>query len=165
MKRALTLFAILAALTLAFGACKKKGEEKKKGDDAMEPMKDSMDAMDMAAMDMDAMDMAAMDMDAMDMDAMGMDAMADGGGDTKLGIAECDEYMKIYKCYLGKLPAAAKGPAEGAYKKMIAAWKKGIDAAMGAAASKAAIAKGCKMAVDSFKKAMKANPMAKDCIK
>jgi len=164
MKRAVTLFALIAALSMVFVGCKKKKDDKAKGtDNTMEAMDDAMEAMDMDAMD-DAMDMAAMDMEAMDMDAMDMGAMAAEGGDTT-GIAECDAYMKIYKCYLGKLPAAAKGPAESAYKKTIEAWKKGIAAAMGTGAAKKAIADGCKKAVEAFKKAMKANPMAKDCLK
>jgi hypothetical protein len=159
----MTLFAVIAAMSMVFAGCKKKKGEEDKGTGGMEAMSEAMDAMEMDA-PMDAMEMDA-PMDAMEMDApMGEMGGGDEGGDT-LGIKECDEYIKIYKCYLGKLPAAAKGPAEAAYKKMVGAWKKGIDAAMGSEASKKAIAKGCKTAVESFKKAMKNNPTAKDCIK
>ena len=65
----------------------------------------------------------------------------------------------------GKLPAAAKGPAEAAYGKMVEAWKKSLEAAMDAGPAKDAIAKGCAQALDAWKKAMAQNPMAKDCIK
>jgi hypothetical protein len=145
MKRAVTLFAVIAALGLVFAGCKKKPAEKKAGDDTMEPA--AMD--DMGEPDKMAADMMAADMMAADM----------GGGDAKIGVAECDEYLKVYKCYLGKLPAAAQPQAKAAFAKTVEAWKKALSGP-----AKATVGKGCKMALDAWKKAMAKNPMIKGCL-
>jgi hypothetical protein len=169
MKRALTFVALIAAMSLAFTACKKKDEEKKGDtkeamDDSMEAMDGDMDAMDMDAMDDmgdmgEAMDMAeAMDMDAMDDmgEAMG-DAMDAAAGDT--GVAECDAFLKQYKCVVSKMPAG-KEAAEQAMKTMTDAWKQ----AAANPQAKAALADTCKKAAEAQKQAWAAAPYAKDCL-
>ena len=144
MKRAVTLFAVIAALGLVFAGCKKKPAEKK-GDDKMAP----------AAMD----EMMAPDKD--DMMAPDKDDMAAGGDDLgTVGIKECDEYLKLFKCYIGKMPAAQQGPTKAAFKKTVEAWKK-----MASGPAKASVAKGCKMAKDAWAKAVSKNPTFKDCFK
>lgn len=153
MKRAVTLFAVIAALGLVFTGCKKKPAEKK-GDDKMAPA--TMDDMMEPAMD----EMMAPDKDMMEpaMDTM----MAAAGGDDlgNVGIKECDEYLKLFKCYIGKMPAAQQGPTKAAFKKTVEAWKK-----MASGPAKASVAKGCKMAKDAWAKAVSKNPTFKDCFK
>ena len=152
MKRAVTLFAVIAALGLVFAGCKKKPAEKKDGDDKM--MAAAMDEMMAPAMD----EMMAPDKDMM---APAMDMMAAGGGDLgTIGIKECDEYLKLFKCYIGKMPAAQQGPTKAAFKKTVEAWKK-----MASGPAKASVAKGCKMAKDAWSKAVSKNPTFKDCFK
>ncbi len=156
MKRAVTLFAVIAALGLVFAGCKKKPAEKSGGDDqGMPAAMDSMDKMEPA---MDAMDKMEPAMDAMDKMEPAMDAM--GGGDVSLGIKECDGYIKIMKCYLSKLPAAARGPAKSAFDKSIEAWKK-----MASGPAKASLGKTCKMAEDTLRKTAGKVPTYKDCFK
>ena len=151
MKRAVTLFAVIAALGLVFAGCKKKPAEKK-GDDQMAPA--AMD--EMMAADMD--EMMAPDKGMME---PSMDMMAAGGGDFgTVGIKECDEYLKLFKCYIGKMPAAQQGPTKAAFKKTVEAWKK-----MASGPAKASVAKGCKMAKDAWSKAVSKNPTFKDCFK
>ena len=147
MKRAVTLFAVIAALGLVFAGCKKKPAEKK-GDDTMAP----------AAMD-DMMEPATDDMMEPAMD-MAMDAMAGGEDFGKIGVPECDEYLKVFKCYLGKMPAAAQGPTKAAFAKTVAAYKK-----MASGPAKASLGKSCKMAMDAWSKAVSKMPQYKDCFK
>ena len=87
-----------------------------------------------------------------------MDAMA--GGDTKIGIPECDAYFKAMTCYLSKLPAASQGPAKAAFDKSVAAWKK-----MASGPAKASLAKTCKMTMDAWKKGVSKVPQYADCLK
>jgi hypothetical protein len=155
MKRAVTLFAVIAVLGLGFTGCKKKPAEKK-ADDTTAPA--AMD--DMMEPDMDAMDKMEPAMDAMDMGAMDMDAMAGGDDFGKIGVAECDAYLKVFKCYIGKMPAAAQGPTKAAFKKTVDAYKK-----MAAGPGKASLGKSCKMAMDAWSKAVSKMPQYKDCFK
>ena len=147
MKRAMILFAVVAALGLVFAGCKKKPAEKKDGADDM--MAAAMDDMD------DMMEPAKDDMMEPD-----MDAMADSGDFGTIGIAECDEYLKVFKCYLGKMPAAAQGPTKAAFAKTVDAWKK-----MASGPAKASLGKSCKMAKDAWSKAVSSMPQYKDCFK
>lgn len=151
MKRAVTLIAVIAVLGLVFAGCKKKPAEKTDGDDNM--MAAAMD--DMMAADVDKMEPA---MDEM----MAADMMAAAGGDDfgKIGVAECDEYLKVFKCYLGKMPAAAQGPTKAAFKKTVEAYKK-----MASGPAKASLGKSCKMAMDAWSKAVSKMPQYKDCFK
>ncbi|MCA9665324.1 MAG: hypothetical protein KC503_07040 [Myxococcales bacterium] len=88
---------------------------------------------------------------------------AGGGGDVPeavAGVAECKSYFKMYSCYLGKLPAAASGPAKKAWKTTVDAWAK---------MPKAGLATACKAAMDAWKKSAAASPQMKkwvdDCSK
>ncbi len=153
MKRAMTLFVVIAALGLVFTGCKKKPAEKK-ADDTMAPA--AMDEM-MAPAAMDEM-MAAKGMD--EMKAPAMDAMAGAEGFGKIGVAECDAYLKVYSCYIGKMPAAAQGATKAAFKKTVDAYKK-----MASGPAKASLGKSCKMAMDAWKKAVAKNPKFADCFK
>jgi hypothetical protein len=152
MKRAVTLFAVIAALGLVFAGCKKKPAESK-GDDKMAPA--AMDEM----MAPDAMDDMMMAPDKGMMEPA-MDTMAAGGDFGTVGIKECDDYLKLFKCYIGKMPAAQQGPTKAAFKKTVEAWKK-----MASGPAKASVAKGCKMAKDAWSKAVSKNPTFKDCFK
>ncbi len=151
MKRVVTLFAVIAVLGLSFAGCKKKPAEKK-ADDTMAPA--SMD--DMMEPDMDAMDKMEPAMDAMDK----MDAMAGGDDLGKIGVPECDAYLKVFKCYLGKMPAAAQGPTKAAFAKTVETYKK-----MASGPGKASLAKTCKMSMDAWAKAVSKMPQYKDCFK
>lgn len=152
MKRAVTLFAVIAALGLVFTGCKKKPAEEK-GDDTTAPA--AMDEMMEPAMD--EMTEPAMD----EMMAAGMDEMdAMAGGTVKLGIPECDGYIKIMTCYLSKLPAASRGPAKAGFDKSIEAWKK-----MASGPARASLAKTCKMSEEALRKSAGMVPTFADCFK
>jgi hypothetical protein len=79
-----------------------------------------------------------------------------------LGIAACDTYLAVYRCYLKMLPEAARVPAEEAYSKMVESWRKSLTAAGGAARKN--ITKGCQTALDAFVKALKGQPRARRCL-
>ena len=69
-----------------------------------------------------------------------------GGGDV--GIAECDEYIKMWKdCY--KDPAM-KAAAQPGFDALVKGWK---DAAAQGGPAKDALKMGCKQQVDAFPKA------------
>jgi hypothetical protein len=80
-----------------------------------------------------------------------------------IGIPACDRYLQIYRCYLSILPAAARGPAQAAFQKTIQAWKRSI-AASRSYAARAALARGCRMAVQSFTRALSHNPRLQRCL-
>jgi hypothetical protein len=154
MKRAVTLFAVIAALGLVFAGCKKKPAEKK--DDPKEAPA-AMDEMDMAE---PAKDMAEPAKDMAEPAKDMAEAMTGGDDFGNIGIAECDAYLKVFKCYISKMPAAAQGPTKAAFKKTVDSWRK-----MASGPGKASVGKGCKMAMDAWKKAISKMPQYKDCFK
>lgn len=77
------------------------------------------------------------------------EAKAEGGD---IGVPECDEYITKYTACLGKMPAASKGAMEKGLATMKDAWKK----AAATEAGKAALATGCKTALETAKKSMAA---------
>jgi hypothetical protein len=79
-----------------------------------------------------------------------------------LGIAVCDTYLDVYRCYFKSLPPDARGLAEKAYFRMIESWKKTIDAS--GEPAKEAIAKGCRKALAAFVKVLVKVPTAKHCL-
>lgn len=161
MKRAMTVLAVIAAMGLVFGGCKKKPEEKK-DDTKTEATEKATDEGDEKKPEGDEKKPEG-DEKKVEGDEKKPEADEKKPEGETIGIAECDEYLKVYKCYLDKLPAAGKEAAEKAFSQMVDGWKKGLDAAMDAAPAKEAIAKGCTQALEAFKKAMAENPMAKDC--
>jgi len=80
-----------------------------------------------------------------------------------IGVPACDEYLKVYRCYIGRLPAAAQAPTRAAYKKMVAVWRKSLQGAGKGGVTRATIAKSCRMVLGGWKKAMRKNPLAKGC--
>lgn len=79
-------------------------------------------------------------------------------GWKKLGIPECDAYLKVLACYIGKMPAAARGPTLVAIQKTIAAWQK-----MAAGPARRSLAGMCRMTMDMWKKAVRKLPRYRSC--
>ncbi len=79
-------------------------------------------------------------------------AGAAASGD-KIGVQECDDYMAKMKACMDKMPAAAKGAQEQAFKTTTDAWKQ----AASTPAGKDGLKTGCKAALD----ALAQNPMCK----
>ncbi len=80
---------------------------------------------------------------------------ANGGGTTasgdKVGVAECDEYIQKYEaCLNGKVPAAAQATYKQSLDTMRTTWKKAAETPQG----KAALAQGCKTALETAKTSM-----------
>jgi hypothetical protein len=93
--------------------------------------------------------------------AMGALMLACGGGDSantgttasgdKIGVAECDEYIqKVEACLGGKVPEAQRATYKSALDTMRTTWKKAAETPQG----KAALAQGCKAALDQAKTSM-----------
>lgn len=77
----------------------------------------------------------------------------DAGGGESTGVAECDEYITKYEACLGKMPAAAKGTMEQAFK----AQRDSFKASASTPEGKAALKTSCKQLVD----ALASNPTCK----
>jgi len=77
-----------------------------------------------------------------------------GGGTTasgdKIGVAECDEYIQKYEACVGKVPAAAQATYKQSLDTMRTTWKKAAETPQG----KAALAQGCKQALETAKASM-----------
>ena len=70
-----------------------------------------------------------------------------GGGD-KIGVPECDEYIEKYEaCIMSKVPEAARAASKSALDQSRKAWKDAAATPQG----KAALATGCKTALDAAK--------------
>jgi hypothetical protein len=66
----------------------------------------------------------------------------------KIGVPECDEYIVKYEaCISGKVPEAARATFKNSLETMRTTWKKAAETPQG----KAALAQGCKQALDSAK--------------
>ncbi|MFH2006418.1 MAG: hypothetical protein ABI333_07525 [bacterium] len=83
----------------------------------------------------------------------------------ELGLPECDEFLQMYRCYLGKIPAAASGAAQSALQSTAAAWKTMLATSRNNPAARRSLIRGCRMALDAWKKAMRSNPMARGCLR
>jgi len=94
--------------------------------------------------------------------APGKTALAPVRGE--LGLPACDEFLRMYRCYLTKLPAAARGAAQSAFRSTAAAWKSTLATSRNNPAARRALVKGCRMALDAWRKAMRSNPMARGCL-
>lgn len=69
----------------------------------------------------------------------------------KIGVPECDEYIEKYEaCVFSKVPEAARGAFKSSFEAQRKAWK---DAAANPQ-SKAALASGCKQALETAKQAL-----------
>ena len=68
----------------------------------------------------------------------------------KIGVAECDEYVAKYAACIKKMPSAAQGTAMQGLKTQVSAWKQ----AASNDAAKAALATGCKQALEAVKGGM-----------
>jgi HEAT repeat protein len=77
-------------------------------------------------------------------------------GLPKIGIPVCDRYLAAFACYVGKMPAATRGPALNAFKKTIAAWKK-----MASGPARSSIGRACTMALQAFHKM----PQFRSCLR
>jgi hypothetical protein len=68
----------------------------------------------------------------------------------KIGVAECDEYIAKYEaCLNGKVPEAARAAYKTSFETMRTTWKKAAETPQG----KAALAQGCKTALEQAKTA------------
>ena len=66
----------------------------------------------------------------------------------KIGVAECDEYIAKYEaCLNGKVPEAARAAYKTSFETMRTTWKKAAETPQG----KAALAQGCKTALEQAK--------------
>ena len=77
------------------------------------------------------------------------------GGTTasgdKIGVAECDDYIqKVETCLASKVPEAQRATYKSTLDTMRTSWKKAAETPQG----KAALAQGCKMALDQAKTSM-----------
>lgn len=94
---------------------------------------------------------------------MGALMLACGGGDStnggsgttasgdKIGVAECDDYIqKVETCLSGKVPEAQRATYKSTLDTMRTTWKKAAETPQG----KAALAQGCKAALDQAKTSM-----------
>ncbi len=69
----------------------------------------------------------------------------------KIGVPECDEYIEKYEaCIFEKVPAAQQGVFKTSFETQRKAWKDAAATPQG----KAALATGCKAALDSAKTSM-----------
>jgi hypothetical protein len=66
---------------------------------------------------------------------------------SPVGVAECDEYLKLISECLEKLPPEARGAMEQGIKQSREAWKQAV-----AAGAKDSLQPGCKVALDALKK-------------
>ena len=84
-----------------------------------------------------------------------------GGSDTsngaaaapgeKIGVAECDEYIqKVEACLTSKVPENMRGTYKSSLDTMRTTWKKAAETPQG----KAALAQGCKTALEQAKTSM-----------
>ncbi len=71
-------------------------------------------------------------------------------GDS-IGVPECDEYIKKYEaCINGKVPEAQRGAFKSSFETMRKSWKDAAANPQG----KAALATGCKQALESAKQSL-----------
>ena len=94
--------------------------------------------------------------------AIGSLMLACGGGDStnggpaaapgeKIGVAECDEYItKVEACLTSKVPENMRGTYKSSLDTMRTTWKKAAETSQG----KAALAQGCKTALEQAKASM-----------
>jgi hypothetical protein len=80
---------------------------------------------------------------------------ANAGGTTasgdKVGVAECDEYIqKVEACLTSKVPEAQRATYKSTLDTMRTTWKRAAETPQG----KAALAQGCKQALDQAKASM-----------
>jgi hypothetical protein len=69
----------------------------------------------------------------------------------KIGVPECDDYIAKYEaCVSGKVPEAARATYKTSLETMRTTWKKAAETPQG----KAALAQGCKSALDQAKTTM-----------
>lgn len=69
----------------------------------------------------------------------------------KIGVAECDDYIqKVETCLAGKVPEAQRATYKSTLDTMRTSWRKAAETPQG----KAALAQGCKMALDQAKTSM-----------
>jgi hypothetical protein len=68
----------------------------------------------------------------------------------KIGVAECDDYIAKYEaCINGKVPEAARAAYKTSFETLRTSWKKAAETPQG----KAALAQGCKTALEQAKTA------------
>lgn len=68
----------------------------------------------------------------------------------KIGVAECDEYItKVEACIFKKVPEANRGMYQSSFEQMRKSWKDAASNPQG----KAALATGCKQALETAKQA------------
>jgi hypothetical protein len=81
-----------------------------------------------------------------------------GDGIAPFGIKECDDYIKIWTCYLKKLPVAQQGPTKDVFMKSINTWRK-----MASGPAKSSLGMTCKTTYDGWKKAIEKQKKFADC--
>ncbi len=75
-----------------------------------------------------------------------------------IGIAECDAYIRAMRCYIGKLPAAARAATLVAFQKTVETYRK-----MTGGPAKSMLAKACRMTLAALKKGVAKMPGFRDC--
>jgi len=79
-------------------------------------------------------------------------------GPGQIGIPACDRYLKVFACYVSKMPASTQAATMAVFQKTIQAWKK-----MAAGPARAAIGKACQMALGAWRKAVSTTPRYRSC--
>ncbi len=80
---------------------------------------------------------------------------------TSLGVASCDAYLRMYRCFLNKIPSLSKAALQKTYDNLLKSWKR----AASTPAGKIALDRACVMAASAFRKSLAGNPTAKGCLK
>ena len=139
MKRVMLVLSALAVFGFVFGGCKKDKPAEPAPPPADEAQKDEPPPPPDEAKKEEPKEEAKADEAAK--------------GDNKIGVPECDEYISKYsKCIGDKAPDAVKEQMKKAFDTAVDGWKK----AAATEAGKAALANGCKMALDAAKKSSEA---------
>lgn len=77
-----------------------------------------------------------------------------------IGVDACDRMLAFFRCYTNKLPKTTRAAVKKSYHKMVESYRK-----MAAKpSSRAALAKGCKTALEAMKKSARTTPLFKGCI-
>lgn len=89
-------------------------------------------------------------------------APAAARGATRVGVPSCDEYVRIYRCMVSRLPTAAQGSAAKAVERMVTAWRDVLR--QGGRTARENLAKGCARAVTAVRSGLAKSPKFAACV-
>lgn len=148
----LVLGTLMATSLLAASACDDAKKDVKDGKAAAKAeVKTDGKAVDVKAPDAKADDAKAADAKAADAKAdLAAEPKADGGAATKIGVAECDEYVStMNQCFTsGGVPAEQRDAVKMGFDMSVESW---VDAMKTNPEGGTALVAGCKAALDMAK--------------